>query len=94
MADFYVAAKIRKFVFSKALRIFAAKKIRNLRRKSRRISRLFFFVVTAIVIDIYFRLYTLLQFDLCTRVRYVDELKDKIDKHSLKTGELLRNNEA
>ena len=67
MADSYLAAKIRKIVFLKALRIFAAKKIHTLRRKSRRISRRFLFVVTAIVIDIYFRLYTLLQFDLCTR---------------------------
>ena len=32
MADFYVAAKIRKFVFSKALRIFAATNFGNLAR--------------------------------------------------------------
>ena len=52
MANSYLAANIRKFVLLKALRIFAAKKIRNLRRTSR-----FSYVVTAIVIDIYFRVY-------------------------------------
>ena len=35
MADFYVAAKIRKFVFSKALRIFAATNFVSFVRKSR-----------------------------------------------------------
>ena len=35
MADFYVAAKIRKFVFSKALRIFAATNFVSYVRKSR-----------------------------------------------------------
>ena len=35
MADFYVAAKIGKFVFSKALRIFAATNFVSYVRKSR-----------------------------------------------------------
>ena len=35
MADFYVAAKIRKFVFSKGLRIFAATNFVSYVRKSR-----------------------------------------------------------
>ena len=37
MADSYLAAKIRKFVFSKALRIFAAKNFVSYVRKSREV---------------------------------------------------------